>query len=264
MECYEKGLITQDDTGGLELRFGDAETVVKLVDMIGKREGIGDLLAEGSMRAAERIGKGASKYAINVKGLEVPAHEPRRKRGLAIGYAVSPTGADHEHNLHDSFTTTDQGIKNHKPFGIIEPVPLEDIGPRKVRLLLYTLNWKHMYNCLHMCMFVPWSPNELAQITKAVTGWETSVLELAKLGERAINLTRVFNVREGFSAKDDTLPDRFYSPQTSGPLSETALNKDELDQAVQIYYKMMGWDSEGVPSSEKLEELGIGWAHECI
>ena len=260
MECYENGLVSKEDTGGLDLRFGNAEAMVKLVDMIGKREGFGDVLAEGCKRVAERIGGDAIKYAVHVKGQELPMHEPRLKKGLGIGYALSPTGADHQHNLHDTGTATEKGINRFKVFGILEPVPLEDMGPRKVRLLLYQLNWQHMKDCLHMCHFLPWTPRELVRIVDAVTGWESSALELAKVGERAVNLTRVFNVREGFTAEDDTLPDRAYHPHTSGPLSETAVDRDDLHKAVRIYYRMMGWSSEGVPSREKLEELDIGWA----
>jgi len=260
MECYENGRINKKDTGGLDLRFGNADALVKLVDMIGKREGFGDVLAEGCKRVAERIGKNAIKYAVHVKGQELPMHEPRLKKGLGIGYALSPTGADHQHNLHDTGTATEKGIKGFKVFGILEPVPLEDMGPRKVRLLSYRLNWQHMKDCLHMCHFLPWTPRELVRIVDAVTGWESSVLELAKAGERAINLTRVFNVREGFTAEDDTLPERAYQPHTSGSLSKTTMDRDELHKAVRTYYKMMGWSSEGVPSREKLEELDIGWA----
>jgi aldehyde:ferredoxin oxidoreductase len=101
-------------------------------------------------------------------------------------------------------------------------------------------------------------------ITNAVTGWGTSVFELAKLGERAVNLTRIFNIREGFTAKDDTLPDRFYHPQTSGALSSTSVDRDELNEAVKTYYKMMGWSSQGLPSREKLEDLDIGWAFDYL
>lgn len=115
-----------------------------------------------------------------------------------------------------------------------------------------------------MCHFLPWTPRELVNITDAVTGWETSVFELSRIGERAINLTRIFNVREGFTAQDDTLPERVYQPHTSGSLSKTAINREELHKAVQTYYKMMGWSTEGVPSREKLEELGIGWAYNYL
>jgi aldehyde:ferredoxin oxidoreductase len=113
-------------------------------------------------------------------------------------------------------------------------------------------------------MFLPWTPGELVAITNAVTGWETSVQELSKVGERAINLMRIFNLREGLTAEDDTLPERFYHPHTSGALSETAVKRDELHDAVELYYKMMGWKANGQPTREKLEELDIGWAHSHV
>jgi aldehyde:ferredoxin oxidoreductase len=121
-----------------------------------------------------------------------------------------------------------------------------------------------MKDCLHMCHFLPWTSKELVNIVSAVTGWETSVLELNKVGERAINLTRVFNIREGFTPEDDTLPERFYHPHTSGALSKTAVDRDALQKAVQTYYKMVGWSEMGVPSHEKLEELDIGWANKYL
>ena len=264
MECFEKGLINRNDTSGIDLRFGNTEAMLRMIEMISKREGFGNVLAEGSRLAANKIGKDAYKLAVNVKGQEVPMHEPRLKRALGIGYALSSTGADHQHNVHDTGTTTEGGIKNMKPLGIIEPVPLEDMGPKKVRLLQYWLNWIHSYNCLHMCMFLPWTPNEVVSITNAVTGWETSVLELSKVGERAINLMRIFNIREGLTVKDDTLPERFYHPQTSGSLSETSVDKDKLHEAVQTYYGMMGWNHEGHPSLEKLQELDVEWAYNSM
>ncbi|UCH02530.1 MAG: aldehyde ferredoxin oxidoreductase family protein [Candidatus Bathyarchaeota archaeon] len=264
MECYDKGYLDKKATDGLKIAFGNGKVLLELITLIAQREGIGDLLAEGCKRMAETLGGETIKSAVHVKGQEVPMHEPRLKRALGIGYALSSTGADHMHNLHDTSTISDDGIKNFKPFGIIEPVPLEDMGPKKVRLLLHWLNWRHMTNCLHMCMFLPWTPEEIVKITRAVTGWETSVLELAKVGERAINLSRVFNIREGFTVKDDTLPERFYQPHTSGALSKTAVDRDELHKAIQIYYKMMGWSNEGVPSREKLQDLDIAWAYNYL
>ena len=265
MECFENGFLTEKDTGGLKLNFGNSDAMLKTVEMIAKREGIGNLLAEGTMRAAKKIGKGAEKYAIHVKGQEVPFHEPRLKRGLGLGYAVSPTGADHQHNIHDTDYLTTGQIHSIKSLGVLEPVPLEDLGPRKVRLLVYHSIWHSLNNCLVTCQFVAWTPPQTVDIVNAVTGWETSVWELIKVSERAINLARVFNIREGFTAEDDRLPERFFQPQTSGPLSKTALDKVEFDKAKRIYYRMMGWDSDtGIPTREKLEELDVGWAADLL
>ncbi|RLI27822.1 aldehyde ferredoxin oxidoreductase [Candidatus Bathyarchaeota archaeon] len=256
MECYENGLITKEDTGGIDLTFGNAEAMLKMIELIAMREGIGDVLAEGVKRAAEKIGKGAEKYAVHVKGEEVPMHDPRLKRGLSLGYAVFPTGADHNNNLHDT------DVRSFPALGIFEEVPLEDLGPRKVRLFVYFTNWRVISNSLLMCNFLPWvtNPRQLTEIVRAVTGWDTSAFELYKLGERSMNLTRAFNVREGFTPKDDRLPPRFFKPQTSGPLSKTAVDPEKLEKAKELYYRMMGWNPDtGAPTMEKLAELDILW-----
>ena len=265
MECYENGLLTDEDTEGLKLNFGNAEAMIKMVDMIGQRKGLGDLLAEGVKRAAEKIGKGAEKFAVHVKGQEVPMHEPRFKRALGIGYAVSPTGADHMHNLHDTILTVrGPQLDNLAALGILEPVPLEDLSPRKVRAFIYFVHWRVLDNCLLMCDFLPWDYIQKTSIVKAVTGWNTTAWELMKVGERVTNMARVFNIREGFKKEDDWLPDRFFHPKTSGTLSETAVDPGKLRDAIDTYYKMMGWDENGVPTKEKLEELNIGWAANLI
>ena len=265
MECFENGLITEKDTGGLKLNFGNAEAMVKLVEMIGERKGIGDLLAEGTKRAAEKIGKGAEKYAVHVKGQEVPMHEPRLKRALGLGYAVSPTGADHVHNIHDTSFISPSAWERVKAIGILDPVPVEDLGPDKVRLLIYQTYWAVLDNSLVICSSVPWSYDQKLEIVKAVTGWNTTTWELMKIGERILNMARVFNLREGLTADDDWLPDRFFHPQTAGPLSNVAVDPEKLQEAKRTYYRMMCWDeSTGVPSRGKLEELGISWVAEHI
>jgi len=261
MECYENGLLTDEDTGGLKLNFGNAEAMLKMVEMICKREGLGDLLAEGVKRASEKIGKESEKFAVHVKGQEVPMHEPRFKRSLGIGYAVSPTGADHMHNLHDTILTVrGQQLDNLAALGILEPIPLEDLGPRKVRALIYFVDWRVLDNCLLLCDFLPWSYIQKTDIVRAVTGWNTTAWELMKIGERATTMARIFNIREGFKKQDDWLPERFFHPKTSGALSKTAIDPEKLRNAIDTYYKMMGWDENGVPTREKLEELDIGWA----
>jgi len=263
MECFEKGLLRKEDTGGLDLGFGNAEAMVKMVEMIGERKGIGDLLAEGVKRAAERISQGAEKLAVHVKGQEVPMHEPRLKRGLGLGYAVSPTGADHIHNIHDTFLAP-QIPKRYKSLGILEAVPVEDLGPRKVRLFKYVMTWRSLDNCLVMCLFTPWSVQKKVDIVRSVTGWNTTAFELMKVSERAINLARIFNIREGFTEKDDWLPPRFFHPKTSGALSSTAVDSEKLREAKTTFYGMMGWNEQGVPTRAKLEELNIAWAADKI
>jgi len=267
MECFENNLLTEKDTEGIKLNFGNGEALIKIVEMIAKRQGIGNLLAEGTMRAAKKIGKGAEKYAIHVKGQEVPMHEPRLKRGLGLGYAISPTGADHCHNEHDSnFKDFERlHIISGTSLGIIEPVAVEDLGPKKVRAQIYGSRWNYVCNCLVTCQFVAWTPRQMVEIVGAVTGWDTSVWELMKVGERIMNLARIFNIREGFTEKDDMLPERFFQPKTSGALSKTALDKGEFEKAKQTYYSIMGWNSNtGVPTRGKLEELDVGWAADLL
>jgi aldehyde:ferredoxin oxidoreductase len=262
MECFENGIIGKDDTGNLDLRFGNGDAMVRMVDMIAKREGIGDLLAEGTKLAAQKLGGNAMKYSIQVKGQELPMHEPRLKRALGVGYAVSPTGADHCHNLHDPSITTNP--EPYRPFGLLEPLPLEDMGPKKVQALIYRQSLIAMMNSIGFCMFYLFqskcTPNSLTDIVRAVTGWDTSLAELANMGKRALTMARMYNIREGFTAEDDWLPPRFFEPTTSGALSNTAVDPDRLRNAIHVYYETMGWDREtGITRRTTLEQLDIGW-----
>ena len=260
MECFENGLITTKDTGGLELRFGDAAMMVKLLEMTIAREGIGDLLAQGYDACIEAWGEEARQYAIEVKGQPLPMHEPRYKFGLGLGYAISPTGADHVHNIHDTAYTTDVGMGGVQPFGVLEPLPADDLSPAKVRMMLYHTNFSILKNMLGMCLFLPYDPNETVEIVRAVTGWETSLFEMMKAAERGLALARVFNAREGFTPADDYLPERFFEPFTSGPLAGVAQKREELADAIGTYYEMAGWDpATGAPTRGKLEELDLGW-----
>ena len=259
MECYEKGILTDKDTGGLKLNFGNSEAMVQMVKMIGKRDGLGDILAEGVKRAADKIKNGAGKFAMHVKGAEIPMHEPRLKQGLGLGYAVSSTGAEHMTNLDDYTIAHERVMAYHGPIGILEPLELDDLGPKKVRAVTYFTNWSYLFNALLMCYFVFWRYNHLTEMVQAVTGWNTSIWELMKAGERISTMARVFNIREGFTKNDDWLPERFFEPHTSGALSETAIAPDKLKNAINTYYTMMGWDENGIPTRAKLEELDIDW-----
>ena len=263
MECFEQGILTTEDTGGMDLSFGNAESMVKMVELIGEKRGLGALLAEGTKRAAEKIGKGAEEFAVNVKGQEVPMHDPRLKRAEALGYAVSPTGADHVHNIHDTFLYP-QLPKRYHSLGVLEPVPVEDFGPKKVRLYKYVGDWRTLNNFLVMCLFPPWSVNQKTEIVRSVTGWNTTAFELMKVVERGNTLARIFNLREGFTEKDDWLPPRFFKPKTSGVLNKTSVNPEDLQKAKLLYYDMMGWNEEGVPKQSKLDELDISWASDKI
>lgn len=265
MECFQRGIITVKDTDGIKLEFGNAEAMLKMVEKIGKREGFGDLLAEGVKIAAEKIGKEAPNYAMHVKGLPLPLHEPRGKTGIGLAYSLSPTGADHIEAPHDPFFESEAGLKNILPLGIIEPLSALDLSSRKVRMFVYLQQLYNMFNSIGLCIFTahpfgPLSINKVVDYANAVTGWDTSLWELMKVGERHSNMARIFNLREGFTSKDDRLPDRFFQPLEGGALEGKKIDIHEFQQALKTYYQMMVWDENGIPLKGKLEELELEWA----
>jgi len=259
MECFENGLLTTEDTDGIELRFGNAEAMLKTIDLIAKREGIGDLLAEGTARAARKIGKGAVEFAMQVKGLEIPMHDPRVKAALGLGYAVNPNGADHCANLHDTMLSQPgQTLDSFKSLGILEPLPADDLGPRKVYAFRYIHQFRIVQDSLVLCLFLPYDVNQTVDILSAVTGWKTSTTEMLRVAERTMTMARLFNIREGLSAADDKLPNRFFQPKRNGVLSTRFYDPEQLEKAKSYYYTLMGWDAKtGIPTPEKLLELGI-------
>lgn len=245
MDCFENGIITENDTDSIKLNFGNADAMVKLVEMIARRQGIGDLLAEGVKRAAEKIGKNASEFAMHIKGQEFPMHEPRYKPGMGLGYAVSPTGADHMQGLHDAGST--------------------DVGVDKVRTFLYRQFWSSFRNCAGICVFLSYMRNQFPEIIQGITGWNVTDWDLMKVGERGLNMTRAFNVREGFTKADDIFPKRIHQAFTSGPLAGVGYGEDKLSEAVSLYYDMAGWDKEtGIPQKGKLLELDIEWVADLL
>ena len=258
MECFENGLLSTKDTDGIELRFGNEEAMLKVIDLIARREGIGDLLAEGSARAARKIGRGAEDFAIQVKGLEPGMHEPRIQPGFGVGFMVNPHGADHCCNMHDNMYSNPGQLEDLRSFGILESLPADEISPRKVALLRFIQFKRIIFDSLSICQFIPYLFTRAADITAAVTGWDTDVAEQMRVAERILTVARLINIREGFTEADDVLPKRFYQPKTDGVLSNKALIPAEQDRAKRYYYTLMGWDARtGVPLPEKVEELDI-------
>ena len=273
MDCFENGLLTTEDTGGIELKFGNGEAVVKLTEMIAKREGLGDLLAEGSDAAAEKIGKGAEKYSVCCKGSPFPAHMPQYKRSLGLIYAVNPYGADHQTSEHDhayADDASDEQKRRSSALGLISTRPAPALDTEKVRFALHTQYLYHTLNCAGTCQFVwggTWQlygPNALPRVVEAVTGWHTSLWELIKVGERSLNMMRVFNAREGVSKNRDTLPPKAFVPLKGGPTDGDAVDKEEFEKARDQYYGMAGWDADGVPTRAKLEELDLEWVADLL
>ena len=271
MECYEKGLIDANDTGGIELRFGNAPGMVKVIEDIAMRRNLGNLLAEGVKRASQQIGKGSEEFAVHVKGEESAMHEPRGKLGVGLGYAVGPKGADHIEMEHDECFAFENSefLKDIQPLGLFYPLHTTDIGLKKVRMFTYLQQLWGIYMILDICIFVAapgrtFKLGDIVELVKAVTGWETSLFELMKASERVLSMARIFNVKVGITSRDDSLPARFFTPLKKGRYDGKSVPKKEFGKAVKSYYRMMGWDDEGVPTIEKLAELDIDWLKELL
>jgi len=270
MECFENGVIGLEETGGVSLRFGNAQAMVQTVEMIARRQGFGDILAEGSARAANKLGRG-HQYLVTVKGSELPAHMPHLKRGLGLIYAVNPFGADHGSSEHDAAYEGQEAYASNRerlePLGLIAPQEPLSLTPEKVR---YARTTQHLYSYMdsaNLCQFVFgafWQlsgPLEMVEITQAVTGWDVTLAELLQVGERRVNMLRAFNAREGVGREADRLPDKLFDrPLAGGPTDGVKLDRGEYAEAIEEYYRQSGWDpATGYPTPGKLEELGLDW-----
>ena len=275
MECYEKGIISQKQTGGIDLRFGNTEAMLNVLNQIVTNSGIlGKVLSQGSARAAKAWGAEAEECLITVKGNEAPAHMPQAKKSLALIYAVNPFGADHQSSEHDPYYEGEPAKLNLDrlmEFDLKDPTPAGSLGPEKVRYAAYTQICYSLLDTLELCQFVwgpTWTlygPSDLVRLVKAVTGWQVSLYELMKVGERRLNLLRIFNAREGIDRKQDVLPKKFFKPLGgTGPTAGTAIDPKEFEDALDLYYQLMGWSKNGIPTQAKLVDLGIDWTAEYL
>jgi aldehyde:ferredoxin oxidoreductase len=272
-ECFEDGVITAEDTGGLKLRFGDADMMLQLLELIARREGFGDVLAQGSARLAIKWGVEGKPCSLSVKGQELSMHDPRVKVGVGIGFAVSPYGADHMTAAHDPFFTDENSsmFKSVKPLGIYKPMSATEITPEKVRGYMQLEKLWRMMDALGLCVFgyAPRGVMPLDVMVKslnAVTGWNASLYELLQSAERGSMLARAFNSREGFSIKDDRLPARLFDPKPDGPDSgKKIFEEEDFNKAIALYYEMINCDPEtGRPARGKLMALGLDWVEEIL
>ena len=259
MECYERKLLTKEQTDGIELTWGNAGAMVQCIQKIIQREGFGNVLAEGINAVARWVGKGSEEFAIQVKGLDPGQHEPRLMPSMGLGFMVNPHGADHCLNVHDTRFAFKPAMRGLNPIGFYDPVPADDIGPRKVAIFKVEYLRQALLDCLAMCHLssVMVDLPIMADIMNAVTGGNTGVVDLLRIGERVMTVARLFNIREGFTDEDDRLPKRFFEPKTSGTLSKQALNPEKMESAKRYFYSLMGWDAKGVPLPERVEELYI-------
>ena len=268
-EAFNNGDLTLEDTDGLDLSWGNADSMVKLTEKIAKREGFGDLLAEGSDRAAKKIGRGTESYLITFKGQEAPAHMPRVKRSLAVIYAANPFGADHQSHEHDPVIEDDFEYYTERlaVMGFTEGVEPRSLGDEKIRFTVLSQRLYSALDSLNLCQFVfgsAWQlygPDDIVEMVQSVTGWEDfSYAEIEKVGERRINMMRAFNAREGFDRKDDLVPEKLFKPLKGGASDGWKLDRAEVDAAMEKYYELSGWDiGSGNPTRDKLEELDLGW-----
>ena len=268
IECYENGVIGADDTGGLELRFGDGEVLVELTRRIAAREGIGDVLAEGFARAVEAFGPDSARYAVHVKGVGLPAHMPQVKKTMALMYSVNPFGPDHMSCEHDGM------LNGCGPdivaLGIEGAVPFGEMNEQKVRYVVYTSYFYAVLDTLELCAFC-FSPGglygyrDIEDIVTAVTGFPVNLWYLMKVGERRVNLLNAFNVREGVVPDLEALPDRVFEAFEKSATPGKQLDRAEITAAARSYHELMGWDpSTGRPREGKLRELGLGWVEPLL
>jgi aldehyde:ferredoxin oxidoreductase len=250
MDCYERGLLRQDQLDGIDARFGNAEAMVQLVEKIGKREGVGELLADGVKVASEKIGNGAEKLAAHIKGVETTGYDLRCLKTAALGFAVSFRGADH--NRHGAYAFDVKGKVNR--------LVAEKGRGKMVRDMEDTYN---LIDSFVVCKFsrgtyykeLP----DMAKLYALVTGIDVTPEELKRCGERIQNAARLFNIREGLGRKDDTLPWKvMHDPiPDEGPAKGAFVTQAELDLLLDDYYESRGWTKQGVPTVEKLKELGM-------
>jgi aldehyde:ferredoxin oxidoreductase len=256
MECFEKGVLTKKDTGGLELKFGDPDVMIKLVHKIAKREGIGNLLAEGTKAVSEKLNKGTERFAMHVKGLELPAYDSRAAKITGLAYVSSNRGGCHITAYIEGWTFLEI------PYLIIEKGDVGDILqeiPETAEVVKDMEDAFAIFDAVGGCKFMGMvlTAEDWATLISTLTGWKFTASDFRKTGERVYNLERAFNIREGLTRADDTLPKRLLEePLPEGPAKGHVVN---LEPLLDAYYKFRGWDKNGKPTPEKLKELGLDW-----
>ncbi len=242
MECYDQGIVTDRDTEGTKLAWGNHQAIVQMVEKIGTRSGFGDVLADGVLNAARKLGNGAESFAVHVKGLEPAGYDPRGLTGMALAFAIADRGACHMPATIYHFDIN--GILDRLSFEG-KPAFLKDLSERHV-----------LSDSLALCRFsrdvFPWEI--LSKFFGLVMGIEADEAELRVIGQRIITLARMFNVKEGVRRRDDVLPERFFNESLP---NAPALRKDKFNIMLDEYYDLMGWDRNGIPTEHGLAEVGL-------
>ncbi|MBI2910102.1 MAG: aldehyde ferredoxin oxidoreductase family protein [Chloroflexi bacterium] len=269
MELYEKGLISQADTGGIELKWGNSQAMIEMVTRMGEREGFGELLGQGVKLAAERIGPRASEYAVHVKGMETSLHDPRCHNAWALQNATASRGGDHMEGAtlwFEGYQTP--YLKSEEAKAAVQN-RVAIVG--MAELTAWSQDFDNLLDSLGVCKFLylprVWlrevpegyfgvQPPHFLEWLNCVTGWRMDKAEFMRVGERIFTLKRLFNVRRGMSRKDDTLPPRLLTRKRGGE-GYAPDNLPPLGALLNFYYQYRGWSEEGIPTKEKLLELGL-------
>ena len=248
MECFDRGLITSAETDGLEIRFGDPEASLATLEMIAYRRGFGDILAEGVKAASEHIGKGSDRFAMHVKGMGFPAYEPRGAFGSGLSYAVSPRGACHRR----AWPPAKEILGNYPPYTVEGKAEMVK-GLYDENCVLHSL-----LVCDMPAKFIPLSLDDFSQYFHAVTGETVSRDDFLTIANRVETLIRMFNNREGFTRKDDTLPYRtLHEPLLGGPAKGKSIGEENLRRMIDEYYALRGWDASGIPTEETVKKYRL-------
>ena len=274
MELFQRGIITTKDTDGLELSWGNEEATIKMLRKIAFREGFGDVLAEGSLRAARIIGKGAEYYSMTIKGLELMAPDPRScSKSTFLGFITNPRGGDDLKSTHGS------GADRYNPnwwvdeFDMFEdvkekiygmpPQEFSSIWEGKALYCRWYEDLRSILNTLGVCLYASGNlvlgPTYLAKLFSTCTGWDTTPQDIMKFGEKSFTLLKAYTARQGLTRKDDFWPERFYTETLpEGPAQGAILSRDTTEQLLDEYYGLRGWDkTSGIPTREKLIQLGL-------
>jgi aldehyde:ferredoxin oxidoreductase len=259
MECFERGILTREETGGLDLDFGDADLVVDLVGKIAARQGVGDLLAEGTRGMSQRLGGGSERFAMQVKGLELPGYDPRAAKICGLGYVTANRGGDHITAYVELPTFVDM------PFLVIDDSTIRDpfvANPAEAKVVVDMENALAIFDAVGACKFmgIMLSAEDYVGLIASATGWPFGLEEFRTSGERIYNLQRAFCVREGTDRSTDLLPARLMEePLPDGPAAGMVIERDTLEAMKDAYYEFRGWDrATGIPTPQKLRELGLG------
>ena len=251
-EMFERGILTAADTGGIEIRYGDVQTMHRLIEMVARREGFGDVLAEGSAALAEQFG--VPELAVTVNRLEAPMHDPRAFAGLAVTYALSPRGACH---MQGDMYGVDMGMGPAIELGIL-PGDRFEATEEKGHIAARQQAWRNLYNAINLCQFQNPGVERLLAALNGVTGWGLEIEDLMTLGKRIVTLKRLLNLRRGLTRADDRLPDLLLQPLDDGGTEGTV---PDVETLLASAYAEYGWDPEtGRPTRETLERLGLGFA----